>query len=92
MYAIGMSLRDIELQIKEMYDLEISDSLISRIIDKIIPEINEWKNRRLEPAYPIVYMYAMVFKIKDERGFYKNIALHFAIGVNINGKKELLGM
>ena len=92
MYARGMSLRDIESQIKEMYDVEMSDSLISRIIDKIIPELNEWQNRRLEPIYPIVYMDAMVFKIKDESGYYNNKALHFAIGINLEGKKELLGM
>jgi len=92
MYARGMSLRDIEKQVKEMYDVEMSDSLISRIIDKITPEINQWKNRRLEPVYPIVYMDAMVFKVKDDNGFYRNKALHFAIGININGKKELLGI
>jgi len=66
MYARGMSLRDIEKQVKEMYDVEMSDSLISRIIDKIIPEIKEWQNRTLEPIYPIVYMDAMVFKIKGD--------------------------
>ena len=92
MYARGMSLRDIEKQIKEMYDVEMSDSLISRIIDKITPEIKEWQNRTLEPIYPIVYMDAMVFKIKDDNGFYKNKALHFAIGINLEGKKDLLGM
>ena len=92
MYARGMSLRDIEKQIKEMYDVEMSDSLISRIIDKITPEIKEWQNRTLEPVYPIVYMDAMVFKIKDDNGFYKNKALHFAIGINLEGKKDLLGI
>jgi transposase-like protein len=92
MYARGMSLRDIEKQVKEMYDVEMSDSLLSRIIDKITPEIKEWQNRTLEPVYPIVYMDAMVFKIKDDNGFYKNKALHFAIGINLEGKKELLGM
>ncbi len=92
MYARGMSLRDIEKQIKEMYDVEMSDSLISRIIDKITPEIKEWQNRTLEPIYPIVYMDAMVFKIKDDNGFYKNKALHFVIGINLEGKKDLLGM
>jgi transposase-like protein len=92
MYARGMSLRDIEKQIKEMYDVEMSDSIISRIIDKITPEIEEWQNRTLEPVYPIVYMDAMVFKIKDDNGFYKNKALHFAIGINLEGKKDLLGM
>ena len=92
MYARGMSLRDIEKQVKEMYDVEMSDSLICRIIDKITPEIKEWQNRTLEPIYPIVYMDAMVFKIKDDNGFYKNKALHFAIGINLEGKKDLLGM
>jgi transposase-like protein len=92
MYARGMSLRDIEKQVKEMYDVDMSDSLLSRIIDKILPEIKEWQNRTLEPIYPIVYMDAMVFKIKDDSGFYKNKALHFAIGINLEGKKDLLGM
>jgi transposase-like protein len=92
MYARGMSLRDIEKQVKEMYDIDMSDSLLSRIIDKIVPEIKEWQNRTLEPIYPIVYMDAMVFKIKNDNGFYKNRALHFAIGINLEGKKDLLGM
>ena len=80
MYARGMSLRDIEKQVKEMYDVEMSDSLISRIIDRILPEIKQWQNRTLEEVYPIVYMDAMVFKVRDDNGFYRNRALHFAIG------------
>ncbi len=92
MYARGMSLRDIEKQVLEMYGVEMSDTLISRIIDKITPQINAWQNRTLEAVYPIVYMDAMVFKIKDDNGFYKNRALHFAIGINLEGKKDLLGM
>lgn len=92
MYARGMSLRDIEKQIKEMYDVEMSDTLIGRIIDKITPQITAWQNRTLEAIYPIVYMDAMVFKIKDDNGFYKNRALHFAIGITLEGKKDLLGM
>ena len=92
LYARGMSQRDIEQQIKEMYDVDISDSLISKITDKITPEIKEWQNRTLESIYPIVYMDAMVFKVKDDTGFYKNRALHFAIGITVEGKKDLLGM
>jgi transposase-like protein len=92
LYARGMSIRDIERQIREMYDVEISDSLITRITDKIVPEIREWQNRTLDSVYPIVYMDAMVFKVKDENGFYKNRNLHFAIGINLEGKKDLLGM
>ena len=92
LYARGMSQRDIEKQIKEMYDVEISDTLISKITDRILPEIKEWQNRTLEAIYPIVYMDAMVFKIKNDIGFYKNRALHFAIGITIDGKKDLLGI
>ena len=76
MYARGMSLRDIEKQVREMYAVEMSDSLLSRIIEKITPEINDWQNRTLEPIYPIVYMDAMVFKIRDDTGFFRNKALH----------------
>lgn len=75
-----------------MYDVEMSDSLISRILDKIFPEINAWQNRTLESIYAIVYMDAMVFKVKDDNGFYKNKSLHFAIGITLDGKKDLLGM
>ena len=92
LYARGMSLRDIEKQVKEMYDVQMSDTLIGRIIDKITPQITAWQNRTLEAVYPIVYMDAMVFKIKDDSGFYKNRALHFAIGITLEGKKDLLGM
>jgi len=92
LYARGMSHRDIEKQIKEMYSVEMSDSLISRIIDKILPEITSWQNRTLDSLYPIVYMDAMVFKVKDDNGFYMNKSLHFAIGISIEGKKDLLGM
>ena len=92
LYARGMSLRDIEKQVKEMYDVQMSDALIGRIIDKITPQITAWQNRTLEAVYPIVYMDAMVFKIKDDSGFYKNRALHFAIGITLEGKKDLLGM
>lgn len=92
MYARGMSLRDIEKQVMEMYDVEMSDTLIGRIIDKITPQIAAWQNRTLEAIYPIIYMDAMVFKIKDDNGFYKNRALHFAIGITLEGKKDLLGM
>ena len=92
LYARGMSLRDIEKQVKEMYDVEMSDSLISRILDKIVPEISAWQNRTLESIYPVVYMDAMIFKVKDDNGFYRNKALHFAIGINLEGRKDLLGM
>ncbi len=92
LYARGMSLRDIEQQVYEMYEVEMSDTLIGRIIDKITPWITAWQNRTLEAVYPIVYMDAMVFKVKNDTGFYRNRALHFAIGITLEGKKDLLGM
>jgi transposase-like protein len=92
MYARGMSLRDIEKQVLEMYNVQMSDTLIGRILDKITPQITAWQNRTLEAIYPIIYMDAMVFKIKDDNGFYKNRSLHFAIGITLEGKKDLLGM
>ena len=57
-----------------------------------MPEITSWQNRTLDSLYPIVYMDAMVFKVKDDNGFYMNKSLHFAIGISIEGKKDLLGM
>jgi len=92
LYARGMSLRDIEKQINDMYGVEMSDSLISRILDKIAPEISAWQSRTLESIYAIVYMDAMVFKVKDDNGYYRNKSLHFAIGITLEGKKDLLGM
>jgi len=92
LYARGMSLRDIEKQVNDMYGVEMSDSLISRILDKITPEISAWQSRTLESIYAIVYMDAMVFKVKDDNGYYRNKSLHFAIGITLEGKKDLLGM
>ncbi|ADR18636.1 transposase mutator type [Calditerrivibrio nitroreducens DSM 19672] len=92
LYARGMSLRDIEKQVNDMYGVEMSDSLISRILDKIAPEISAWQSRTLESIYTIVYMDAMVFKVKDDNGYYRNKSLHFAIGITLEGKKDLLGM
>ncbi|ADR18026.1 IS256 family transposase [Calditerrivibrio nitroreducens] len=92
LYSRGMSLRDIEKQVNDMYGVEMSDSLISRILDKIAPEISAWQSRTLESIYAIVYMDAMVFKVKDDNGYYRNKSLHFAIGITLEGKKDLLGM
>lgn len=75
-----------------MYDVEMSDSLISRILDKKFFEINAWQNRTLESIYRVVYMVQIVFKVKDETNFYRNKSLHFAIGITLEGKKDLLGM
>lgn len=66
MYAKGMSQRDIESSLREIYGAEISQTLISKITDKILPEVNEWQNRPLESIYPIVYFDGIVFKSRKD--------------------------
>lgn len=91
MYAKGMSNRDIEDHLRDIYGVEASASLISRITDKIMPAIVEWQNRPLEPLYPIVFLDGIVFKVrKDSRVI--NKCLYSVLGVNMDGHKEILGM
>jgi putative transposase len=86
-----MSLRDISAHIKEMYDMDISHTVLSEITDRIIPEIKAWQNRPLEGVYCIVWMDAMHFKVKQE-GKIVHKALYNILGVNPSGMKEVLGM
>ena len=65
LYGIGMSLRDISMHIKEMYDVEISHDTLSEITDRVIPSLKEWQNRPLESVYPIVWLDAMHYKVRD---------------------------
>ena len=91
MYAKGMSTRDIATQVNEMYGMDVSPTLISNITDKIIPSIKEWQCRPLESIYPIVFMDAIHFKVKKDNSIV-NKAAYAAIGVNIEGKKDVLGI
>ena len=91
MYAKGMSTRDIATQVNEMYGMDVSPTLISKITDKIIPSIKEWQCRPLESIYPIVFMDAIHFKVKKDNSIV-NKAAYAAIGVNIEGKKDVLGI
>ena len=91
MYAKGMSTRDIANQVNEMYGMDVSPTLISNITDKIIPSIKEWQCRPLESIYPIVFMDAIHFKVKKDNSIV-NKAAYAAIGVNIEGKKDVLGI
>ena len=91
MYARGMTTRDIRDHLLELYDVEVSSDLISSVTDGIIEEVNEWRNRELDRLYPIIYLDAIVVKVRDE-GHIKNKAVYLALGVNIEGHKELLGM
>ena len=90
MYGLGMSFRDISQHLKEMYDTEISASTLSALTDKIIPLVKEWQNRPLESVYCIVWMDAMFYKVKEE-GRHITRCIYNLLGVNTEGRKEVLG-
>lgn len=91
LYGLGMSLRDISSHIEEMYDMNISAATLSQITDKIIPEIKQWQNRPLESIYAIVFLDAMHYKVRED-GKISSKAIYTIIGINLEGKKDLLGM
>ena len=91
LYSLGMSYRDISNHIEEMYDTEISHTVLSQITDRIIPEIKAWQNRPLDSVYPIIWLDAMHFKVKDE-GKVVHKALYNILGINKDGEKEILGI
>lgn len=91
LYGLGMSLRDISSHIKQMYDTNISHTVLSQITDRIIPDIKIWQSRPLEPLYCIVWLDAMHYKVKVD-GRIQHKALYNILAVNKEGKKEILGM
>ena len=91
LYGIGMGLRDISGHIKEMYDTEISHTVLGQITDKVIPEIKAWQARPLEPVYCIVWLDAMRYKVRVD-GRVEHKSLYNILGVNKEGRKEVLGM
>ena len=91
LYAAGMSQRDIAEQIKNLYGVEISPELVSKISERILPQITEWQNRPLEDAYPFVFMDAIHYKVRDE-GRIVSKAAYVVLGVNMDGCKEILGI
>jgi len=91
LYGLGTSLRDISAHIKETYDTEISAMTLSAITDKVIPLVKEWQQRPLESLYCIVWMDAMFYKIKEE-GRTQTRCVYNILGINRDGKKEVLGM
>jgi putative transposase len=90
MYAKGMSQRDIESSLREIYGAEISQTLISKITDKILPEVNEWQNRPLESIYPIVYFDGIVFKSRKDNQII-NKCVYTVLGIDMEGRKDILG-
>jgi len=91
LYAKGMSNRDIEEQIREVYNFEVSTSTISRITDSVSSDIIAWQNRPLEAVYLIVWMDGIIFKVRENSKII-NKTLYLAVGLNRDGKKEVLGM
>jgi transposase-like protein len=91
LYGLGMSYSDIQSHLKEMYDFEISDGTISAITDTILPEIKEWQNRPLESVYPVIWMDAMYYKVRED-GVVKSKAVYSVLGVTLDGTKEVLGI
>ena len=91
MYARGMTTRDIQAQLQELYGVEVSPTLISNVTDAVMDEVKVWQSRALERVYPIIYLDALVVKIRVDKQIV-NKAIHLALGINLEGEKELLGM
>ena len=91
MYAKGMTTNAIESHMRELYDIEISDSTISRITDKLLPIVKKWQERSLEEIYAVVFMDAIYYHVHNE-GRIVNRAVYIAIGIDMEGHKDMLGM
>lgn len=91
LYARGMTVRDIQGHLQELYGVEVSPDLISRVTDAVMDDVASWQGRPLDPVYPIVYLDALIVKIRDE-GVVRNKAVYLALGVTAQGAKEVLGL
>ena len=91
MYARGMTVRDIREQLEELYDVNASPDLISRVTDGVLDELRVWQSRPLEPVYCIVYLDALVVKIRTKAGV-RNRAIYIAVGVPTDGTRQVLGL
>ncbi len=91
LYARGLSTREIQQHLEEIYQVEVSPALISSVTDEVIEEVKAWQNRPLEEVYPILYLDALQFKVRDG-AHVRNKAIYVAIGVKLDGLKEVLGL
>lgn len=91
LYARGLTTRDIQGHLEELYDLEVSPALISAVTDTVLEEVTAWQSRPLESVYPIVYLDAIHLKLR-QGGQVKNQAVYLALGITLEGYKELLGL
>ena len=91
LYARGLTTREIQQHLEEIYQVEVSPALISNVTDEVIDEVKTWQNRQLDPVYPIMYLDALQFKVR-EGGHVRNKAIYLAIGITMEGMKEVLGL
>jgi len=91
MYARGMTTRDIQGHLQEIYGVEVSPALVSTVTEAVQDEVRSWQNRPLEPIYPIVYLDALYVRMR-ESGQVQNRAVYVAVGINLEGRKEVLGL
>ena len=91
LYAKGMTTRDIVETFKEMYGADVSATLVSRVTESVLEKVHEWQSRPLDEVYPIVYLDCLVVKIRQDKRVI-NKAIYLALGINLEGHKELLGM
>ena len=91
LYARGMTVREIQGHLSELYGIDVSPDLISRVTDAILEEVRAWQSRPLDPVYPVVFFDALRVKIRDE-GLVKNKAVYVALALNPDGEKEVLGL
>ena len=91
MYGLGMSYRDIATQVEDLYGIKVSTAALSAITDKIIAEVREWQQRPLDSLYPFVWLDAIHYKVKDN-GRYQSKAVYTVLAVNLEGRKEILGL
>ena len=90
LYARGMTTRDIRAHLREMYDVEVSPDLISRVTDGVLEELQEWQSRPLDRVYPVIFIDALMVKIRD--GVVTNRPVYLAIGIDCEGAKQVLGL
>src|SRR5205814_8188343 len=91
LYARGLSVREIQAHLQELYRVEVSPDLISRVTDAVLEEVREWQNRPLDPVYPVIFFDALRVKIRDE-GLVRNKAVYIALALTGEGEKEVLGL
>jgi putative transposase len=91
LYAKGMSLSDIKMQLMELYDTEVSESLISKVTDGVLDEVRAWQNRPLESVYPVIFFDCLVVKVRQNKQVI-NKSIYVALGIDLSGKKDVLGL